>query len=130
MARAHKKADIYRAELQSGMSCREIAERHGVSLQAVYAACGGVRNNIFRPYGEKECVWKGLRNWLNWRQVSRRKLLLAMGLEYSQGNLERLNQNLKGEKDLRMSFIRKMMDISGRTFEELFCGDNTDGKRC
>ena len=110
------------------MSCREIAERHGVSIQAVYAACGGVRNNTFRPYGEKECIWKGLRNWLNDQQVSRRKLLLAMGLEYGQCNLERLSRNLKGEKELRMSFIRKMMDISGKTFEELFCVEITEGK--
>ena len=124
----NKKADVYRAELQSGMSCKEIAAKHGVSLQAVYAACGGDFRKRFRKYGETECVWTGLRHWLNDNEMSRRNLLRSMGLEYSHCNLERLNQNLRGEKDLRMSFIRKMMEISGMTFEELFGAENTDRK--
>lgn len=124
----NKKADVYRAELRAGMSCKEIAAKYGVSLQAVYAACGGDFRKRFRPYRETECIWTGLRNWMNANEVSRRNLLRSMGLEYSNCNLERLNQCLRGEKDLRMSFIRKMMELSGMTFEELFCAENTDRK--
>lgn len=120
MVRKGKKADIYREELRSGMSCKEIAQKYGVSVQAVYAACGSVKTIRFRRYEEKDCIWKGLRCWLNAHEVSRRNLLRKMGLEYSHCNLERLNQNLKGRNDLRMSFIKKMLEITGMDFEELF----------
>lgn len=120
MPRKAKKADLYRKELRSGMSCREIAEKYGISVQAVYAACGSVQGVRFRRYEEKDCIWVGLRHWLNYHEVSKRSLLRQMGLEYSHCNLERLNQNLKGRNDLRMSFIRKMMSITGMTYEELF----------
>lgn len=126
MARKGKKADIYRAELHSGMSCKEIAEKHGVSVQAVYAACGSVKSINFREYEAKDCIWVGLRCWLNEHRMSKRSLLREMGLEYSHCNLERLNQNLKGRNDLRLSFIKKLIEITGMTFEELFREEEHD----
>lgn len=126
--RPAKKAELYRQELRRGMSCREIAGKYGISVQAVYAACGSVRTTRFRQYEPEACVWVGLRHWMNYHKVSRRALLQKMGLEYSHCNLARLNDNLRGRSDLRMSFIRKMMEITGLTFEELFREDDTGEK--
>lgn len=120
MQKKTKKADLYRNEIASGLSVREIAAKYGVSPQAVYAVCG--RSNIknFRVYTPEGCAWPGLRKWLNENKVSKRELLNKMGLEYGDTNLVNLNENLRGRKDVRISFIRKMMKISGLTFEELF----------
>ena len=125
-SRPAKKAELYRKELQNGLSCKEIAVKYGISVQAVYAACGSVRTNRFRQYNPEDCIWVGLRHWLNYHKVSRRALLRKMELEYSQQNLERLNNNLRGKTDLRMSFIRKMMEITGMHFEELFREGDAD----
>lgn len=121
--RAAKKSELYRQEFQKGLSCREIAGKYGISMQMVYSACGSVKKNRFRQYGPEACIWAGLRNWLNEQKVTRRALLQRMDLEYKSCNLERLNNNLRGKTDLRMSFIRKMMGITGMTFEELFRED-------
>ena len=120
MQRKAKKAELYREELRRGLSCKEIAQKYGISHQAVYAACGSVSTIRFRKYEKKDCIWKGLRYWLNENEVTKRNLLRQMGLEYGHCNLERLNQNLKGRNDLRLSFIRKMIEITGMEFEELF----------
>lgn len=120
MSRKIKKAEIYRQELRSGMTCKSIAQKYGISVQAVYAACGKVSKSRFRIYTPEDCIWPGLRNWLNENKVSRRDLLNRMGLEYGSTNLVCLNENLKGTKDIRLSFMRKMTRISGLTLDELF----------
>lgn len=120
MVKEAKKAELYRQELQSGMSCKEIAAKYGISNQAVYAVCGHVRKNCFQEYTPKGCVWPGLRKWLNENRVSRRELLNKMGLEYGSTNLANLNEKLRGRRDVRISFIRKMRKITGLTYEELF----------
>lgn len=120
MGKRTKRAELYREELRSGMTCKAIAEKYGISVQAVYAACGSIKSVRFRRYEKKDCVWRGLRNWLNAHEVSRKMLLQEMGLEYSNCNLERLRQKLTGKLDIKMSFIRKMMEITGMDFEDLF----------
>ena len=120
MRKKIKKAEIYREELRSGMTCKDIAQKHGISVQAVYAACGKVSRSRFHTYEREDCVWAGLRNWLNDNKVSRRELLHRMGLEYGSTNLVCLNDNLSGKKDMRFSFMRKMTAITGLTLDELF----------
>jgi len=39
-SRPAKKAELYRKELQNGLSCKEIAVKYGISVQAVYDIVG------------------------------------------------------------------------------------------
>lgn len=120
MGRKPKQALIYRQEMESGLTCKEIAAKYGISTQAVYAACCKVHKTYFRKYSREACIWPGLRDWLNDNQVSRRELLQLMDMEYGSTNLEKLRERLQGNRDLRLSFIRKIMAITGLSFEELF----------
>ena len=118
-----KKADIYRMEREKGLTYRQIAEKYGVTHQAVSQACGRGDPRYHRFITEKNCIYKNLRKWMNENAVSFAELLRRLGLESASGNMARLHTQLRGKVELRKSTIDKLIAVTGMRYEVLFKED-------
>lgn len=126
MNRPHPKADIYRAEEARGLSRREIAEKYGVSKQAVHQACGKYAPGHFRDITEKGCVYPNLRNWMNENNVGYMELARRMGLLACRKNIQTNQGWMSGRCDPRKETIDKMIAITGIPYEKLFAKESDD----
>lgn len=118
-----KKWQIYAEERQQGKTYREIAEKYGVSHQAVSQALGrGGSRNRFKPYAERDCVYDGLRDWLNENRITRVEFALTIMDGDSLGGAwhSRITSRLAGKTGFRQTEINKVLKASGKTYEELF----------
>lgn len=123
-----KKSDLYRADRETGMTYKEIAEKHGVSFQMVCQACAKYNPKSFRYITEHACIFPNLRNWMNKNKVSPRELLRRMGMEPNHGNASRLQTHLTGRSELRKRTIDMLIEITGMPYEELFALNGKKGK--
>lgn len=121
------KGEIYRAERDKGLKYREIAEKYGVSKQAVAQFCGKYQPARFIPYGEKGCRYVNLRNWLNKEKLTQAELIRRLGYEVLKPTRERIWNILSGKLELRKSEIDKLIALTGLTYEQLFAEDEKGG---
>jgi len=115
-----KKTDIYRAERDKGLTYKQIADKYGVSHQAVSHACGRGNPRYHRVITPKGCIYKNLRRWMNENKVSFSELLRRLGKEFSASSLARLHEQLRGKTELKKSTIDKLIAVSGLRYEILF----------
>ena len=117
-----KKWQIYAEERQQGKTYREIAEKYGVSHQAVSQCLARRGDRIgFKPYTERECVYDGLRDWLNENCISRSEFARTIMDCHGLGGAwhERIRRRLDGTTGFRQTEINKVLKASGKTYEEL-----------
>jgi predicted DNA-binding protein YlxM (UPF0122 family) len=118
-----RKADIYMAEREAGLTYREIAEKYGVSYQCVAqscARCGG----YFKPYTKDEVVYPNLRKWLNDNKVSRREFVRKMGKLPHPETQSRISDHFRGKKYPHKKTIDKYIEVTGLTYEQLFAEED------
>ncbi len=115
-----KKADMYRADREKGMTYKEIAEKYGVATQTVGIACGKHNPKHFHYVNPKNCIYINLRNWLNEGKISRMELLRRMGYEALPKNYNALSNYISGKSDPSKHVIDAMIKATGFTYEELF----------
>jgi transcriptional regulator with XRE-family HTH domain len=110
---------IYRSQ---GMTYKEIAEKCGVSRQYVAQTCAKGNAAHFKAYTKDECVYEGLRNWLNSNFVNRYGLWrIIKGVEINAGSwYVNLRHRIEGITDFKKSEIDRLLDASGLTYEQLF----------
>ena len=108
------------ADIESGMTVKEVAAKYGVSPQNIYHLCDlrGVKHH--RTITEKECVYPNIRKWMNDNKVSRGQFIRMMGMSYHTTNLVRLRETLNGSAMPRKDYIDSMLKTTGMTYEELF----------
>lgn len=110
----HPKADMYMADLDLGMTYREIAEKYGISRQAVYVTCtkvGGAPS--FKIITQTGCIWPNLRAWLNADRERQKQFFRAFeGCS--------IRDCLKGIRQPKKHEIDKMLSITGMTYEFMF----------
>ena len=116
----HPKADLYRTDRGNGMTLREIAEKYGVSKQAVAQACGSHNVSFFKKFDEERCVYPNLRKWLNENKVSVKEFLRRSGLTSSGTISKRYAMYFRGQVYPTKLVIDKMLAVTGLTYEELF----------
>lgn len=126
MYRPHPKADLYRAEEEKGLSRKEIAEKYGVSRQAVHQACGKYDPGHFRKITEKGCVYPNLRNWMNENKVGYMELVRRMDFLACRNNIQAQQAWMSGRCDPRKETIDKLIAITGIPYEKLFAKENND----
>jgi transposase len=117
------KGEIYRMERDKGLKYREIAEKYGVSRQAVAQHCGKYQPARFVTYDEKDCRYANLRKWLNNQKLTRWELLRRLGYKPLTNNYHRLLQILSGRLEIRKHEIDKFIALTGLTYEQLFAED-------
>lgn len=120
--RDHPKTDIYAKERASGKSVKEIAEKYGVSHQAVSNATAK-RNGYFKHYTEENCVYPNLRKWLNDNRVTRSEFVRRMGLPPHPNSNTRISAYFAGKNHPSKKIIDKLLEVTGMTYEELFWED-------
>lgn len=123
--------ELYESMRNEGMTYGEIAQRCGVTYQCVAQALAKRGIGHFKPYLPKECVYDGLREWMNQNRVSRSDLSrlfyecpIGGGRYY-----DLIRRRLIGSKGFSMGEIDKLIEASGLTYEQLFrSGRWSDGK--
>ena len=104
-----------------GATYREIAQAIGCSYQYVAQILGKHDETKFRPLGEKDCVYPGLRKWLNTNKCSRRELYRKMyGYNMIGNSNVAFLDRLHGRVSFRMDEINLIISITGLTYEQLF----------
>lgn len=116
----HKRADLYLAARESGLTYQQIADKYGVSRQAVADVCGKYNPKYFQIIKEDDCIFPNLRKWMNDHKVSRKELTRRIGLVTYAYNVEVLTTYLKGVVNPRKDVIDKMLKVTGMTYEEMF----------
>ena len=105
----------------SGMTLREIAKEKGVSYQRVGEICGGMYARYSRgARSPGKIIFKGLREWMTVNKVNRAKFCDLLGYESSTTTQSRINAKLYGRTEFKMKEIKKILEVTGMTFEEAF----------
>lgn len=120
MVKRHTKAAVYMADRERGMTYHQIAEKHGVSRQAVAQACSKYSPGHFRPYTAEQVVYPNLRRWLNENKVSRSEFVRRMGLLPEGSNLDHVRNWFSGRYYPIKRVIDSMLEVTGLTYEELW----------
>lgn len=105
---------------EQGLSYTQIAEKLGVSPQAVRQALAKHNPKYFQFVTEKGCVYKGLREWMNENKVSRAELIRRMGYEPLSETHTRFGNYLSGRSDFRKTNIDGILKVTGMTYEQAF----------
>ena len=116
----HPRADLYIRERESGLTYREIAEKHGVSFQAVVNACGRHAPGRFKPFTASQVVYPNLRRWLNENKVGKFELIRRMGNIANGGAVASIGRWLRGDCYPSKLVIDKLIAATGLTYEQLF----------
>lgn len=101
----------------SGMTYRDIAEKYGISVQRVQQIAGSVC--YFRPVSEKDCIYKGIRDWLNANRYSRTYLVRLMYGDTHAMLQEKVSNVLKGSNCTK-KMIDKLLEVTGLPYEVAF----------
>lgn len=115
-----KRCEMYRREREKGLTYQEIADKYGVSRQAVQQVCSKYTLHFFRPFTKEQCIYINLRNWLNDNKISKAELLRRLDIETIGVNNNRVSDYLKGRMFPQKRVIDKFITATGLTYEELF----------
>lgn len=115
-----KKAEIYRMERENGLSYQQIADKYGVSKQAVHQVCSKYTPARFRYWTQKMCIYVNLRNWLNDNKITKSELIRRLGYETLQETYARVGRYLRGGIYPPKRTIDKFIEVTGLTYEELW----------
>lgn len=105
---------------EQGMTYQQIADRLGISYQAVAQALATHNTKHFHYISESCCIYPNLRKWLNENQVSKSELARRCGYAGSPGNTNRVFSYLQGKIDPPKRVIDKILAATGLTYEQAF----------
>ena len=127
MAGKIRKADLYKADRDLGMSYPEIARKYGVSHQAVAQACARRGIGHFKEYTPAEVVYPNLRRWLNDNKVARSEFARGIDRIPNGATSSDISNWFRGETYPQKRSIDKILAYTGLTYEVLFAQEGEDG---
>jgi hypothetical protein len=122
----HPKKDLYMMEREKGLTYQQIADKYGVSKQNVAQLCSKHEPSRFQY--NRTCAYPALRKWLNDNKCSTSELVRRMNLVAAPENIARMQRVLCKRNELKKWEIDKLLEITGMTYEELFCQEVTYGQ--
>lgn len=117
---AMRRFELYKQELAAGLSVRQIADKHGVSYQAVSSVVRQCGPRPFKTITEKQCVYPLWRYWMNKMKVGRVELLDRMNMVPGGQNIANLTNYMRGANYPNKQYIDRLLKVTGLTYEELF----------
>lgn len=106
---------------KTGMTSTEIAQVLGVSRERVRQYFVGTECAKHAPYYTPiRSIYPNLNKWMSERFKGIAWLVVEMGYKYSPSMSQYFSTRLRGKTDFKMSEIRKILNITGMTFEECF----------
>ena len=115
-----RRGEIYRMERDNGMTIKKIAEKYGVSTQAVYQAAGRQDRSKFIFVEESQCIYPKWRNWMNGNKISRSELCRRMYGAIYPKMITLLSGYMKGKDYPTKITIDRLLAATGLAYEELF----------
>jgi DNA-binding CsgD family transcriptional regulator len=116
---AEERAAVMHKLKEEGKTYNEIAVIYGISKQRVYQILRKGDKRYFRHISKRSVKHTGLRNWMNTNQISFNELTTRIFGYYHAEHYKRLYWRLSSGC-LTMSLIKKILEITGLTFEECF----------
>lgn len=126
--RGHPKTDLYRSERENGLTYKEIAEKYGVSKQAVYQACAKMSPGHFKHYTTTQVIYPNLLRWLNKNRVCRAEMARRLGFAPWPKSFAKLSDWFSGRTFPQKKNIDQLIEITGLSYEELFSPVETEPK--
>lgn len=105
-----------------GHALNEIAEKYGVSKQCVQQHLSALAGNKKpRPKSvDEKIIYPNLAKWIAEKRIARYKLSHMLGLSMNNTVTTTINKRLYGQVDFSMTEIKKLLEITGQTFEYMF----------
>ena len=124
-----RKVDLYEDMRADGMTYQEIAKACGCSRQNVSQTLARYRVSRFRAFTKDRCCWDGLREWLNDNRISLQELIRRRyGRNHTGSIADTIRRQLNGERPLKKTDIDFFRELTGLTYEQLFCSqEDEDG---
>lgn len=112
---------------ECGLTYQEIGEVVGTSKQRVYQIIGKIDRARFKPITKEQCIYDGLRNWMNKKRISRKELARMMWGTLMSSCYDRLKSWLRGTQ-MTMHTINLILTVTRLTYEQAFLG-GTDNEK-
>jgi YesN/AraC family two-component response regulator len=110
---------------KQGMTYQEIANVLGCSKSYVGQLIGKNEECKFRPLTEKDCIYVGIRNWMNTNKISKMHFIrLIYGYVHPE-TYHRYMHIFNGGGCYK-STVDKILSVTGLTYEEAFKLDGDD----
>lgn len=117
------KYELYKEDRERGLTYQAIADKYGVSRQAIHCVCTRVRSKRpFVPYTEKQVIYPALRAWLNEKKMKRIEILRTVNpkAEYGGSDYIMISNVLSGKIGMSKKYIDLLITATGMTYEEMF----------
>lgn len=103
-----------------GYTLQQIADKYGVSKQCVQQQLSIIAGNASpRPKGiDEKIIYPNLAKWMADNRIPKYKLSEMIGLKSK--CTANIRFKLLGERDFSITEIKKLLEITGQTFEYLF----------
>ena len=119
--------DAARELRMQGLTFEEIGKRLGVSRQRVAQCCAGMDPEATAWACHKEdldcIIYAGLKRWMYENKVSIPEMMRRIGLDTGSRRSEHFRNRLKGKPQLTITEIKKILAVTGGTFEQMFKND-------
>lgn len=105
---------------KEGFSFRAIAKEIGYTPQNIchQLMTLGIERGVVKNI--KTIIYKGLANWMIENEISINALSLKIYDKYYNAKCDVLAKKLRGERNLYIGEIKKILEVTGMTFEECF----------
>lgn len=123
----HETRDAARELRMQGLTFVEIGKRLGVSKQRIAQCCAGM-NPEHTAWACRiknlECIiYPNLKKWMLENKVSISEMMRRIGQDTGSGRSESFRNKLKGRTQLTITDIKKILAVTGGTFEQMFTTD-------
>ena len=123
----HETRDAARELRMQGLTFAEIGKRLGVSKQRAAQCCAGMnpeRTAWACRKKDLDCiVYANLKIWMLENRVSIPELMRRIGMDTGSSQSKRFRNRLEGKTQLPITEIKKILAVTGGTFEQMFGND-------
>ena len=114
------RADMYIADRESGMTYTEIAEKYGVSRQAIHQVCAKRSIDRFKKITPERCIYPFVREWMNANKISVSEICRRLGWKSYPSAHRMVDRYLRGRIYPKKETIDKLLGVTGLTYEQFF----------
>ena len=123
----HETRDAARELRMQGLTFAEIGKRLGVSRQRIAQCCAGMNPEATAwacRIKDLDCIiYPNLKKWMLENRVSIPEMMRRIGMDTASGNAKHFKNRLKGRTQLPITEIKKILAVTGGTFEQMFEND-------
>lgn len=103
-----------------GYTFQEIADKYGVSRQYIHQELSAIVGNAKpRQKGiDEKIIYPNLAKWIFENRIPKYKLSEIVGMKSK--STEGIRQKLYGKRNFSITEIKKLLEVTGETFEYLF----------